>query len=361
MSNTRPFFSVIVPVYQGRGTIGRALESLLSQTFEDFEAIIVNDGSTDGTDTVLSAFAGSDKRFKIVSKPNGGRSSARNSGMEHAEGDFLVFLDADDVLYPHALQSLCEGVRKTGADVAIGAFSRSFEQAASARREGPELKEVPTDNAIRLALSFWDNVDLVPFTEYGQGVVFRSACGKAIRSRLLSDGEIKFVSGLKYCEDALFMYESYKAAGVVIALNNYVYNYFVNDSSTTMATFTTAEDLNSLSLLLRTIERYKSLPDEEFELLCSCFARELVTMLGRKPNCSEGRFGELLSSPSLKRILAQVRGVRLSSSLFGCVLNSTVCRLISSGRYKSAMMLCSFVRRCRAAISRIRLSTLHSI
>ena len=359
MSDTRPFFSVIVPVYQGQDTIGRALESLISQTFKDFEAIVVNDGSTDGTAAVLSAFARADKRFKVISKSNGGRSSARNSGIERAKGEYLVFLDADDALYPHALQSLCEGVRKTGADVAMGTFSRSFEQAAITQREGSEIKEVTPDDAIRLALSFWDNVDLVPFPEYGRGIVFRSACGKAIRSRLFSDGKIMFANGLKYCEDALFMYESYRAAEIVIALNNCVYHYFVNDSSTTRATSTTEEDLDSLSLLLKNMKRYQSAPGEEFELLCSCFARELITMLGRRPDCTEDRFGELLSDPFLKLILAKVGGVRLSSSVFGCFFNSAVCRLISIGRYKSAMLLCSSARRCRTAFSRVRLLPLH--
>lgn len=345
MNDTQPYFSVIVPVYQGQGTIHGTLESLKSQSFEDFEAIVVNDGSTDDTASIVAAFAKSDHRFKIVSRVNGGRSSARNEGIECSSGKYLIFLDADDVLYPHALHLLHEGTSETCADIAIGAFSRSSEQAVMVRERGvSEFRSVASEDSIRLALSFWDNVARIPFPEYRRGVIFRSACGKAIRLKLVRENRIKFKKGLKYCEDALFMYEAYKAATTVIASNDCIYHYFANDRSTTNTASITDEDLSSLSILIGAVEQYRSLPDEELGLLSSCFARELLTMLRRKPNCSMNRLDEMLSSSSVKKMLARANGVRLSQSKLGCAFNSAVCRLIVLGRYRAAMKLCAIAR-----------------
>lgn len=345
MSDMQPYFSVIVPVYQGQGTIQRALESLVSQSFEDFEVIVVNDGSTDDTASIVSAFAKSDHRFRIVSKENGGRSSARNEGIECSSGKYLMFLDADDMLYPHALGLLHGGTSETCADIALGAFSRSSEQAPMYQERGAsEFRSVTSEDSIRLALSFWDNVARIPFPEYGRGVMFRSACGKAIRLKLVRESQIRFKKGLKYCEDALFMYETYKAAATVIASNDCVYHYFANDCSTTNTTSITDEDLSSLSFLVKAMEQYCPLPDEELGLLSSCFARELLTMLGRKPNCSRDRLDEMLSSSSVKKMMVRASGVRLSRSKSGCVFNSAVCRLIALGRYRAAMKLCAIAR-----------------
>ncbi len=100
-----PKVSVIIPAYNVDRYIEATLESLKAQTFTDFEALIVDDGSTDRTAIVVQAWIDHDSRFKLLQKPNGGLSSARNFGIRHAQGDYLAFLDADDLYSPEKLSS----------------------------------------------------------------------------------------------------------------------------------------------------------------------------------------------------------------------------------------------------------------
>lgn len=99
-------FSVVIPVYNVEKYLKECLDSVLNQTFPDWEAICVDDGSTDGSAGILEAFASKDDRFRIITQSNGGLSVARNAGMCEAKGDYLLFLDSDDWLESAALQTL---------------------------------------------------------------------------------------------------------------------------------------------------------------------------------------------------------------------------------------------------------------
>lgn len=97
-----PFFSVIIPLYNKESFIRNTIESVLNQTFWDFEIVIVNDGSTDKSEDVVFSF--DDARIKYFSQQNSGTSAARNKGIEKANGTYIAFLDADDYWYPHFLE-----------------------------------------------------------------------------------------------------------------------------------------------------------------------------------------------------------------------------------------------------------------
>lgn len=103
--------SVIIPVYNGEAFIAQALESLQKQTLSEWEAVVVNDGSVDGTQEILEHFAAKDSRVRILSQPNGGVSAARNAAMAAARGTHYAFLDADDLWYPDHLAQLEELIR----------------------------------------------------------------------------------------------------------------------------------------------------------------------------------------------------------------------------------------------------------
>lgn len=99
-----PFFSVIIPLYNKEKFIKNTLESVLNQTFEDFELLVVNDGSTDGSEAVVHSF--SDKRMHYFYKKNGGVSAARNFGISRADAEYIVFIDADDLWHPDFLKNM---------------------------------------------------------------------------------------------------------------------------------------------------------------------------------------------------------------------------------------------------------------
>lgn len=98
--------SVIIPVYNCERYLKECLDSIRAQTFKDFEAICVDDGSTDSTAAILEEFAALDPRFKVIHQPNGGQGKARNTGLDNAKGDYIAFVDADDWVEPNYFELL---------------------------------------------------------------------------------------------------------------------------------------------------------------------------------------------------------------------------------------------------------------
>ena len=116
--------SVVVPVYNVEAYLRECLDSVAGQSFADLEVVMVDDGSSDGSVAICEEYAARDKRFTLVRQPNGGLGNARNNGTKVATGEFLQFLDSDDVLPKHALRTLIRSLDKTGSDFATGNVHR---------------------------------------------------------------------------------------------------------------------------------------------------------------------------------------------------------------------------------------------
>lgn len=119
-----PRLSVVVPAYQVVGWLAAALDSILTQDFEDLEVIVVDDGSTDGTGELADDIAARDSRVKVVHQANAGLGQARNIGVRHATGELLAFADSDDLVTPRAYSRLVGSLDASGSDLAIGAVER---------------------------------------------------------------------------------------------------------------------------------------------------------------------------------------------------------------------------------------------
>lgn len=126
INNSTPEISVIIPVYNVEPYIHKCLNSIKSQTFTDFEAIIVDDSSPDGSIKIALEFVESDPRFKIVTRENGGLSAARNTGLQHAVGKYVAFIDSDDFIAPTYLEKLYNACEKNNADMAYCNFIYYF-------------------------------------------------------------------------------------------------------------------------------------------------------------------------------------------------------------------------------------------
>ncbi|HSR17022.1 MAG TPA: glycosyltransferase, partial [Ignavibacteriaceae bacterium] len=103
--------SIIIPAHNSAGTIEETLESVLKQTFKDWEAVIVNDGSSDNTEEIISRFLNKDKRFRYVKQEKSGVSAARNNGIDNASNEWLLFLDADDLIKQDMLEKMIKGAQ----------------------------------------------------------------------------------------------------------------------------------------------------------------------------------------------------------------------------------------------------------
>lgn len=117
MPEDNPFFSVIIPVFNAELTIVECVQSVLAQTFVDFEIIIINDGSNDETKTLLEDFCKVFSKIKIFHQDNQGVSSARNVGLTLSAGEYIAFLDADDFWYPNKLNEYYVSIKKQQPDV----------------------------------------------------------------------------------------------------------------------------------------------------------------------------------------------------------------------------------------------------
>lgn len=120
--------SIIVPVYNVEKYVLRCLESIKHQTYGDFEVIIVNDGSQDGSAAVCEKVCGEDRRFRMICQKNGGLSAARNTGLEIASGDYLMFVDSDDYIHPQMCEILLQQSVYYNADISICGFRKVDEK-----------------------------------------------------------------------------------------------------------------------------------------------------------------------------------------------------------------------------------------
>jgi len=119
-----PRVSVVVPIYNVERYLLECLESLAHQSLRDLEVVMVDDGSTDSSASIAAAFAASDPRFRLVQQPNGGLGNARNTGADHASGEYLAFVDSDDVVTQPAYELMATRLDQTGSDFATGNFHR---------------------------------------------------------------------------------------------------------------------------------------------------------------------------------------------------------------------------------------------
>ena len=189
---TKPRVSIIIPAYNAERFLNRCLNSVTRQTFSDFEAIIVDDGSTDRTWDICTSFANADNRFHIYKKENGGVSTARNFALDKVKGEWICFLDADDELFPEALQDI--NYRVTEDIDCIIAGYQIFDENGSATYSIQERieKRIDRDAAVRLMYR----------PEYYQYLGY--IAGKFYRASSIHDWQIRFNQAIYYNEDRLF-------------------------------------------------------------------------------------------------------------------------------------------------------------
>lgn len=217
MSSTK--ISVIIPAYNAEHTIDRAVGSLLVQDIDEIEIIIVDDGSTDETFAVCEELAESDMRVRIVRKKNGGVSSARNAGLEVAHGEYVMFLDADDVLQPNALGKMYA----KGLDLVAGGFEKVVGSSVTYTCVPSASGEFSGDSAL---CSFFDAV-----IARKHCYLLNSSCFKLYRRSLLQELGLRFDENLDYGEDKIFVMTFLCHVQRVKIVRSVVYSYIIREGS----------------------------------------------------------------------------------------------------------------------------------
>lgn len=221
MSNS-PQISVIIPVYNAEEYIHACLDSILNQTYVVWEAILIDDGSPDSSGTICDKYAEIDSRFKVIHKKNGGVSSARNSGLDIARGDYICFVDSDDSLTIDALESMVETIIREDADVCLC----------------PVVKAgIQSDNSIRILTPKEKNDLIWACIAYRTDRYVREAYmvdaphGKLFRHSVIQQHQLRFIDGLSKSEDAIFDAYFYHYSRSVVFYAHQVYHYTINPIS----------------------------------------------------------------------------------------------------------------------------------
>lgn len=219
-----PLFSLIVPVYNVEKYLGVCLESLLQQDMNDFEIVIVNDGSIDKSVEIANRYVEKDKRIKVVHKENGGLSSARNEGIKVAKGEYILFIDSDDWCEKNLLSTLKEHLEKKKYDIIIYKWSRVDE---TSFKKGTIKGLFPNEYV------FDENNKKEIYLELLNGSNLNSVCIKAIKSELIKKHNIFFQEQLRHTEDLVFSAIIISYADSILYLDQALYNYRYNPNSLT--------------------------------------------------------------------------------------------------------------------------------
>lgn len=210
--------SIIVPVYQVEKYIRQCIDSILAQTFTDFELILVDDGSKDRSGQICDEYAGMDKRVKVIHQKNSGAAAARNSGMDQAIGDYFLFVDSDDYVVPTMVECLYEKVVKEKADIAVCNYLYFFENDREKDFSTSIKSEVLPGTEI-----FYNRKNE---RNYG---IWTVVWNKLYRKETV--GKVRFRFG-RYFEDEFWANDIYQMDIKVVTIPECLYYYRQHDEST---------------------------------------------------------------------------------------------------------------------------------
>ncbi len=281
----RELITVIVPVYNAARTIKTCAKCLTDQSFGDYEVIFVNDGSTDESEEILKQICAKNDKFQFVTTENGGAGAARNVGMDKATGDYICFVDADDVISENYLKQLHDLAVKTDADVVCAKYAKN--KTADFELIVKETEVISGDKAIDALLQM--KIDNGPVAKLFK----RDVIGK------------KRMPNYAVAEDLYFNYEVFKDAKKIAINDSVMYSYLIKTGSLTkrfsperMGSLEAVERINDSEksfyskarlfmeayficeaiILAKATEQYSS----EYGIVCNILERERGTILRDK-------------------------------------------------------------------------------
>ena len=202
--------SVIVPVYNVEKYISQCLDSIINQTYSNIEIICVNDGTRDGSRKILEEYRKKDSRIKIIDKKNGGLSSARNAGLEVAQGEYISFIDSDDWIEETMIEKLYRNITSLDTDIAICGVHQYDEK----------KKEIDDSNKYYTLEYFDKSFDNRSFTYEETKPFIMDVCvmawNKLYRRSLIDQEQARFPDGLIFEDGPFFFTLFFKARGVSI-------------------------------------------------------------------------------------------------------------------------------------------------
>lgn len=215
--------SVIIPVYNAAQFVGECVESVLHQTYPDTEVILVNDGSRDDSLRVCRSYEASDPRVRVIDRENGGVSRARNAGLDVATGDYVVFVDADDLMMPQMLERLLGGFSGAETDMTLCGFT--VQGAPNIYHDTDTLRENAGEILPEALLSL--------MIGFRQNRIRENVWRCLFRRGMLIENGIRFPEGVRIAEDFSFFIDAVHASRKIAIVPEDLYIYRFNTQSAT--------------------------------------------------------------------------------------------------------------------------------
>ena len=216
-----PKISIIVPVYNVEEYLSNCVESLLNQTFKDFELILVNDGSTDNSLEICKKYKNIDNRIRIVDKNNGGLSSARNAGLDVAKGDYIGFIDSDDYVHPKMYEILYKKIVENNAEISLCNFKKVHNYDKELLKTNENLEQ-------KILTEFMSKIEALEKMDEENGVVLIVAWNKLYKRDLFRN--LRYRHGAIH-EDEFIVHRILYDAKKVIYVKEPLYFYMQRDGS----------------------------------------------------------------------------------------------------------------------------------
>ncbi|MEA4969580.1 MAG: glycosyltransferase [Candidatus Pelethousia sp.] len=246
----KDLISIIVPVYKVEDYLHRCIDSILSQTYENIEVILVDDGSPDGCGAICDAYAAQDSRIRVIHKTNGGLSSARNAGIDIAKGDYIGFIDSDDFIAPEMYERLYAAIKAAGAEMAICNYTW-------VKDDGSIYEKDLLAGKIATCVLNRNNA----FEALCQpcGVTYVTACNKLYKSEVLT--AVRFPDG-KVHEDEFTSHHFFGHCEKIACISDALY-FYVQRAGSITAQYT----LRNFDAFDAMLDRYYFLKERKFDSL----------------------------------------------------------------------------------------------
>ena len=256
----KTLISIVLPIYNIEKYLTDCIESVINQTYKNIEIILVDDGSEDNCATICDNYANKDKRIKVIHKENGGLSDARNAGLKIATGEYITFIDSDDIIDKQYIENLFEILVENNADIAICNYKEIEEK--------NNYKQLPKNYKPKNEIDIFDNIESLKqmYTSHKHGMVF-VAWAKLYKKELFIKNNIKYPEG-KIHEDTYTTYKLLYYAKKVVFTEKELYFYRLRKGSIMNSKFN-LKKLDKLPAIEETCEFF--LEKNEPELLKCAF------------------------------------------------------------------------------------------
>lgn len=212
--------SVIVPVYNVNKYIRKCVDSIIEQTYTNLEIILVDDGSTDGAEIICDEYSKNDKRIKVIHKPNGGLSEARNVGIDIANGKYISFIDSDDYVENNYIELLYKSIKKNDADISVSSYMQVYNDGKKIDKSTGRVACLDSETSLYKML-YNDEIGI-------------SAWAKLYKIELFK--QIRYPKG-KLFEDVSTTYKLFDIAEKISVCSEPTYNYMIRNNSITNKNF----------------------------------------------------------------------------------------------------------------------------